>query len=270
VSEPFSPGLTRIAESFDLRAAEYSGSDWHRVCAERVVVACGIQPGDVVLDAATGTGFAALAAAARTGTAGRVIGVDASEGMLGQAHEAMARLGIRNVELVRDDATRLTRYADGSFDAVTCAAGLLYMQAGAALEQWRRLLRPGGRVAYSTMRAGAPLGARVFRETAATFGVALRDPSEELGSEAASQAALGNAGFAVVSMVAEPIAFTARDRAMAWGAISRSVAHEDLRRLSDADREALRRAFLDALADIERTDPLALASAEVLYVVGRR
>jgi ubiquinone/menaquinone biosynthesis C-methylase UbiE len=270
VSEPFSSGLTWIAESFDLRAADYPRSDWHRVCAERVVLACGIKPGDVVLDAATGTGFAAIAAAARTGPAGGVIGVDVSEGMLRQAQEATANLGIQNVELVKDDATRLSRYADGSFDAVTCAAGLLYMHASTALREWRRLLRPGGRVAFSTMRAGSPLGARVFRDTAATFGLALRDPSEELGSEAAAQAALAQAGFDVVSTVAEPVEFTMRDRAMAWAANFRSAAHEDVQRLSEADRDALRRAFLAALADIAENDPLALASAEVLYVVGRR
>ena len=57
---------------------------------------------------------------------------------------------------------------------------------------------------------------------------------------------------------------------MAWSSNSRSAAHEGVQRLSDTDREALRRVFLEALAEIERNDPRALACAEVLYVAGRR
>lgn len=82
-----------IAESFDARAAAYAFSGWHRRAAERLVALCALRPGDRVLDAATGTGFAALAAARVVGPEGRVVGVDISPGMLRQARAAVAAAG---------------------------------------------------------------------------------------------------------------------------------------------------------------------------------
>src|SRR5262245_24926872 len=54
-----------IARAFDLRASSYKADDWHRRYARRLVELTPIRPGDAVLDVATGTGFAALAAAGR-------------------------------------------------------------------------------------------------------------------------------------------------------------------------------------------------------------
>lgn len=54
-----------VATDFDIRAANYSRNQWHRVYAERLVAHASIAIGDRVLDAGVGTGFAALAAAER-------------------------------------------------------------------------------------------------------------------------------------------------------------------------------------------------------------
>jgi ubiquinone/menaquinone biosynthesis C-methylase UbiE len=73
-----------IAATFDRRAPGYRDSDWHRASAERLVDLCDLKPGDRVLDAGTGTGFAALHAARKVGPGGRVVGVDISQGMLSE------------------------------------------------------------------------------------------------------------------------------------------------------------------------------------------
>ena len=71
-----------IAATFDLRARGYRDSDWHRASAERLVDLCGLKAADRVLDAGTGTGFAALHAARQVGSqGGAVVGVDLSQGM---------------------------------------------------------------------------------------------------------------------------------------------------------------------------------------------
>ena len=52
-----------IAATFDRRASSYNRNDWHRRCAEQLTEFCGLVAGQVVLDAGTGTGLVAIAAA---------------------------------------------------------------------------------------------------------------------------------------------------------------------------------------------------------------
>src|SRR5688500_5360294 len=177
--------LSDIADGFNRRAASYAKNDWHRRCAERLVALCRIQRGERVLDAGTGTGFAAIAAAREVGPDGHVLGIDVSSGMLREAREAVDAAGLRHIDLREGDATRLPDLTAASLDVVTCAAALLYMPVAAALEEWHRLLKEGGRVAFSTMCSGSPPAGRIFRECAQAFGLSLRDPSAELGSPSA-------------------------------------------------------------------------------------
>jgi ubiquinone/menaquinone biosynthesis C-methylase UbiE len=259
-----------IAASFDVRAATYGRSEWHRRSAERLVALCQLQPGSCVLDAGTGTGFAALAAAHAVGSKGRVCGVDISTGMLREARAAVEASALANIELVESDATRLARYGSGSFDAITCATGLLYMPVADALREWHRLLKPGGLVGFSTMKSGSPPAARIFRDCAAAFGVSLRDPSEPLGSVSACQGVLEAAGFTVADIVSEVMVFEAHDLAQAWESNFRSVAHAPVQRLSAEQQGALKEAYLEALAWQQREHPGVLSRAEILYALGRR
>lgn len=261
------PDIHEVVESFDRRAPGYARSQWHRRSAERLVALCPLQLGDRVLDAATGTGFAALAAARAVGSAGHVLGVDISPGMLQQAKASVAESGLANVELLQADASDLPQYPAGSFDAVTCATGLLYMPFRVALREWSRLLRQGGVVAFSNMRAGSPRAAAIFRECAASFGIVLQDPTAPLGFAAACQDALETAGFSVEAIVGEPIGFSPDDVRRAWESNFGSVAYARVRGLSEPEQGAMKAAFLAAL---EREPEGFLARAEMLYAVGRR
>jgi ubiquinone/menaquinone biosynthesis C-methylase UbiE len=262
--------IDEIAASFDTRAARYASGSWHVLCAERLVALCRLPLGSRVLDAATGTGFAALAAARAVGDEGHVLGVDISSGMLRQARSAVADSGLTNVEMIQADASCLPQCGSETFDAITCAAGLLYMSAADALREWHRLLRPGGIVAFSTMHAGSPPGGRIFRECAATFGISLRDPCAPLGSVAASARALTSAGFAVVKIVDEFIAFSAQDLALAWESNFGSIAHADVRALDQDRQQALHDVYVNALESREREHPGALSEAPILYAIGRK
>ena len=261
---------SEIAASFDARAARYGRNDWHRRCAGRLVEICRLRPGSRVLDAATGTGFAAMAAARTIGHEGHVCGVDISRGMLREARAAATASGLTNLEWVEDDASCLPRFPSGSFDAVTCAAGLLYMPVAGALREWYRLLKSGGMVAFSTMQAGSPLGGRIFRGCAASFGVSLTDPSEPLGAPSACRQVLEDAGFDVVDVVSESVLFSAQDLDVAWESNLGSPAHADVRRLSETEQLALSRAYGEALAREEQQRPGTLNHAGILYALGRR
>jgi ubiquinone/menaquinone biosynthesis C-methylase UbiE len=69
----------QIADIFNARAARYANDEWHRRYAEQLVDVTPLRTGDRVLDAGTGTGFAACAIARRVGPTGHVLGVATSQ-----------------------------------------------------------------------------------------------------------------------------------------------------------------------------------------------
>jgi ubiquinone/menaquinone biosynthesis C-methylase UbiE len=259
-----------IASAFDERASGYSKSDWHRHHAERLIELAALQPGQRVLDAGTGTGFAAIAAARRVGPTGRVVAVDVSAGMLDHARAAISESGAGNIELLQADATDLQQFASSVFDAVICSAALLYMPVYRALREWHRVLVPNGIVAFSSMRAGSPAAGRLFRKCVATRGVTLTDPSAELGSEDLSRAALAAAGFRHAMVIPGQVTLSVSDLERAWESNLRSAAHSAVRELSPADQEDLRMRYEVALRRARLEDEAAATRADVLYAFGVR
>jgi ubiquinone/menaquinone biosynthesis methyltransferase len=105
----------------------------------RLVKALRAQPGDVVLDVATGTGLVARAISERYGC--DVVGLDRSGDMLSAA---AARDG--HIPLVRARAESLP-FPDESFDHLTFTYLLRYVDDPAAtLRELTRVVRPGGRI----------------------------------------------------------------------------------------------------------------------------
>jgi demethylmenaquinone methyltransferase/2-methoxy-6-polyprenyl-1,4-benzoquinol methylase len=100
----------------------------------------GLGAGMSLLDVAVGTGLVARSAAAIVGDRGRVVGLDASHGML---RELRART---SVPAVRGLAERLP-FADGTFDFVTMGYALRHVSDLAlGFAEFARVLRPGGRL----------------------------------------------------------------------------------------------------------------------------
>jgi len=121
--------------------------------AEEVRIArllLGLGSGDTVLDLACGPGNFSREFARTLGPDGLVVGVDASPTMLARGTAELDAGRIDNVALVRAGATELP-FRDSSFDAVCCFAALhLFDDPFAALDEIRRVLAPGGRVALMT------------------------------------------------------------------------------------------------------------------------
>ena len=108
-----------------------------------------------VLDVATGTGRLPHSLLAQANFRGRVIGLDGSRRMLGQAaRTAQSTSGMaERLSLIWQDAGRLP-FDDGTFDAVTCLEALEFMpNTRRAIRELVRVLRPGG-VALLTNRVG--------------------------------------------------------------------------------------------------------------------
>lgn len=99
------------------------------------------------LDLATGTGDVLIALHRDSDRLRGGIGADMSGGMLSQGRVKLQRLGLWDrYPLARCDATQLA-LREGVFDVVTIAFGIRNVVAvEAALEEMRRVLRPGGRL----------------------------------------------------------------------------------------------------------------------------
>jgi SAM-dependent methyltransferase len=113
--------------------------------AEELVALADVRPGEAVLDVATGTGNAALLAAAR---GAQVTGVDLTPELFEIARARAARQHSR-LELVVGDAEELP-FPDGSFDAVLSAFGVQYApRRETTVAELVRVCRPGGRIAVA-------------------------------------------------------------------------------------------------------------------------
>lgn len=259
-----------IASAFNQRAGTYDGDDWHVRYAERLVELAAPTDGMRILDAATGTGFAAIAAARAAGPAGHVLGVDISDGMLTRARQSITSLGIATIDLIEADATALPDLADGAFDLILCSAGLLYLPVQTALREWRRLLKPGGLVGFSTMREGFPTAARLFREQAGRHGPTLDDPAGPLGTPSRCRRELHDAGLVPADIVTETIRFSRGDLAHAWQAHTQGAHHDALAALTPEQTETFRAEYTGTLADLLDSDEDGVLDAQVIYAFGRR
>jgi SAM-dependent methyltransferase len=113
------------------------------------------QPGETVLELAAGVGDTGLLAAERVGPQGLVISSDLSPAMVEAARRRGAELGIAGVDFRVLDAQALA-LPDDSVDAVICRWGYMLMpDPAAAFRETSRVLRPGGRLAFSAWASPA-------------------------------------------------------------------------------------------------------------------
>jgi arsenite methyltransferase len=107
-----------------------------------------LRPGDTLVDVGTGDGLIAFGAFERLGPSGRVIFSDISQDLLDHCRQAADAEGLlARCAFVPAAADRLTGVADASVDAVTTRSVLIYVKdKAAALREFYRVLKPGGRV----------------------------------------------------------------------------------------------------------------------------
>ena len=112
------------------------------------------QPGDRLLDAATGTGAVAILAAKRGAD---VFGLDLAPALIETAKERAAEEGV-TVDFEVGDAEEMS-YADASFDKLTSTLGVMFApDHGAIANELARVTRPGGRLVLACWTPEGGLG----------------------------------------------------------------------------------------------------------------
>jgi SAM-dependent methyltransferase len=109
----------------------------------------GLQPGQRVLELAAGPGDTGFMAAELVSPGGTLISTDGIEPMLEIARERADALGVPNAEFKQVDLQWID-LETASVDAALCRWGLMFVaDPGASLQEIRRVLRPGGRLALA-------------------------------------------------------------------------------------------------------------------------
>jgi ubiquinone/menaquinone biosynthesis C-methylase UbiE len=113
------------------------------------------KPGQTILDIAAGPGNTGFVAANLIGPEGKLISTDFAEEMVDVARSQAEAKGVTNAEFKAMDAENMD-LPDDSVDGIICRWGfMLMLDPATALKETRRVLKPGGKLAFSVW--GGPM-----------------------------------------------------------------------------------------------------------------
>jgi O-methyltransferase/aklanonic acid methyltransferase len=237
--------------------------------AQDLVEAVAPNPGERVLDVACGRGACLRVAARHVGRSGYVLGVDLSSAMIEMARQDLVGLDLpASVEVRVADAQHLD-IPNESFDVVVCGFGVSFFpDAPAAISEFGRLLRGGGRFAGSTFvgsGGGFPWIGDVIR--AIRPGAAM-PPRSPVATAAGLVECLHQAGFVATTREVEArFVFRDLDAYLAWN--WSTGARRLLESLNDEEAEAYRRESARRLQDHAVPDGYELIQRAALTVANK-
>ena len=258
---------------FNLVANNYDNTSmrFFPFCADRLISHLRPAPDAKILDVATGTGAVALAAAQALGPQGRVQAIDLAENMLNMAMANLQRAGLSNIDFHVMDAESL-EFKSRYFDYVICSFGIFFLpDMLAGLTSWRQVLKPGGRVMFTTFSESAfqPL-AELFRLRMEKFGINIPiDDWMRLTTEEECEQLLVAAGFTDIQVLKEQLGYHLNSPDDWWEIIYSSGLRGDLEKL-DAEQQG--RFRIEHLAEIQSliTDKGLWLNVETLFSTGVR
>ncbi len=236
---------------FNAGAAIYDSFTFLRGPAELTAEKARLSPGQKVLDAACGSGWAAMKAAGMVGETGQVTGIDIADKLLDIARQKAADSGLTNIEYLSGDVHTL-EFADNGFDAVICASSLfLFGDTRKALGECYRVLKTGSTMVFSTFGRG------VFQPVMKLIDDRLREFGEKTPTSSAilvtdspekCREIFIGAGFDNADISEDTLAVVYPDKEECRRQICNSlIVRPRINRLDSADKERLKKEILSVL-----------------------
>ncbi|MEP6853376.1 MAG: methyltransferase domain-containing protein [bacterium] len=266
-----------VAAIFDRVADTYDavGVEWFRPIAARLVELAEPAPGEDAVDLGCGRGAALFPLAEAVGAGGRVAGVDLAARMIELTQADVYARGLDRVDLhVADVAS--PGLGQRQFDLAVSSLVIFFLpDPAAALQTWRELLLPGGRLAVSTFVDRDPLWVEVdaiFRPYLPAELLDARTSGENgpFASDEGVEALFADAGFTDVRTVHGAVDVTLAD-VREWQTWSRSHAQRAMWDAVPADEHPALLERVDAvLAGARGSDGRIRLHQTIRYTLGRR
>lgn len=255
---------TQVAQQFSRLAPDYDSAGCFAHFGRRLVEIVGVEPGQRVLDVASGRGAVLFPAAERVAPSGHAEGIDLAEGMV-QATNADAERRDINARVRVMDAEHL-EYPDASFDRVLCGFGIMFppdqLQ---ALRELRRVLRPGGKVGVSTWQETESHDLAVVLEG---MGINWRAPGWIEEPEVLAEW-LRQAGLSDVRVAADTHIFRRGDLDAYWSGAMGSGLRRSLEPLTPEQTAQVRAALAERLERYRQADGYLVPATALIATAGR-
>lgn len=241
------------------KAVDYYEESWReqlRPAQDKLLELADLQPGEVVLDIACGTGLVTFPAVEAVGPKGEVVATDISQGMVDRAQAIAEERGLRNVSFQRMGAEELS-LPDNTFDAALCGLGLMYVpDVRLAMEQQLGVLKPGGRAVAAVWGERNACGwAEIFPITDARVESEVCPMFFQTGTKDVLKVTFEMAGFQEVSLerISTTLAYASAEEALGAAFMGGPVALA-YSKFDDETKDAVHKEYLDSIAEYRDGD----------------
>ncbi|RDW63825.1 hypothetical protein BP5796_10327 [Coleophoma crateriformis] len=194
----FPTRLARIAEIYDKRAPGYDQeNNFHARQAADFLGWMELKPGHCVLDLACGTGAVTIPSKRIVGQVGTVVGVDISNESLRIASQKAEKQYL-DIAFIHHDVGSLggTGLEQGTFDVITCAAAFVLLEnPEAAVADWSRYLKPGGKIIFDVLTKNTMISSYLMDVVGTRMHIPLPFQRTPCSSQEAVQKLLEGAGL---------------------------------------------------------------------------
>lgn len=258
-----------VIDFFNSRTTYDQEGEKHPREAKKLLASVTVKQEDFILDIACGTGLLAIPAA-QIATAGSVIGVDFSAGMLAQAREKISAAKINNLELIEADID-LVEFTAEQFDLIFCSSAIVFMvNIPAVLDKCSQWLKPGGCFAFTTPYKTAYMADIHVRLCKTLFDIDLPHITRPLWTPEKCRSLLQKFGFTDINIeIDRTRRFRTGDPTKGWRGDNFYPRGNPLVNLTEAQKDLLSAEYLQAVKP-QLTPDGVWQDSTTLYVQARK